>query len=357
MDKMTHVKFNFNNFLMGISGALNNIEDNNRFDVSYESKRVAYIALKLTNYMNFEPEHFSDMFSYSVLYLFVHDKSDLERLPFIDSNIYTNESYEEIIQLAIEIEKNLEVKNNFIMNKSLIKDIVLGNKSYSDSLKESFDDLSTDMTFWLDLMQDCQLPFFIYNFLQDFTIEISYEKLIELSEVINKIVYNYTDNQNASTIGIKCKSICEVYSMDDKDTSRMVLASNFHSLGKLFVSKEVFLKNTKLNDIEYDSIKSIPYFTASILKQIFGFDDIAKLCSTYAEKLDGSGYPYELEASYLSLKDRILSILVIYQALVEQRVYRKKYTHNEAIQILRDEAKLGKIDKTIVEDFDKHFKK
>jgi HD-GYP domain-containing protein (c-di-GMP phosphodiesterase class II) len=135
----------------------------------------------------------------------------------------------------------------------------------------------------------------------------------------------------------------------------MIIAASLHSIGKLFIPKEIYYKSNILTKEEIDMLKAIPYFSHSILSSIFGFDDIAKLCSLYNERLDGTGTPYELDASNLSLKDRLLAILVIYQALLEEKVYRKAFCHEEAIEILKKEASANKLDLSIVEDLDRKY--
>jgi len=357
MDKMTHVKFNFNNFLMGFSDAFDKIFKKNIYGVPFSSKRISYIALRLSSYTNFTAEHFSDLSAYSLLYKLDLPFEHLENMPFIEKKIYNDNEIESILELSSFIENNIEIKHNIIINKDEVISIVSNSDQFSAALKENFIDLSDDMTFWLNLSNDCQMPFYIYAFLQDFTFEIEYTRLIKLSEIINEIIYTRTNNKNRNTIGSKCKDMCAVYSLDPKDTSRMIIASNLHCIGKLYITDEIYYKNGTLTQTELDMIRSIPYFSYTILSSIFGFDDIAKLCSTYNERLDGTGLPYELDGSHLSLKERLLAILVIYQALLEEKVYRKAFTHNDAIEILKQEATNNKVDLSIVKDLDKKLKK
>lgn len=357
MDKMTHVKFNFNNFLMGCSDAFDKIFKENIHGVAFSSKRFSYIALRLSSYTNFTAEHFSDLLSYSLLYRLNLSSTHLEDIPFNEKTIYTDSEIESILQLSSFIENNIEIKYNMVVNQDYILSEISNSDSFSKSLKENFLDLSEDMTFWLNLSNDCQMPFYIYAFLQDFTLEIEYTRLIKLAEIINEIIYIHTNNKNGNTIGLKCKAMCEVYSLDEKDTARMIIASNLHCIGKLYIPNEIYFKSSTLTQKELDMIQAIPYFSYTILSSIFGFDDIAKLCSTYNEKLDGTGKPYELDGSNLSLKERLLAILVIYQALLEEKVYRKAFSHEDAIAILTQEATNNKLDLSIVKDLDKKFKK
>ena len=67
MDKMTHVKFNLNNFLMAYSLPLDATIDANKYKIPYASRRVSYISLKLGILSNLNASQKSDIFSYALV--------------------------------------------------------------------------------------------------------------------------------------------------------------------------------------------------------------------------------------------------------------------------------------------------
>ena len=86
-----------------------------------------------------------------------------------------------------------------------------------------------------------------------------------------------------------------------------------------------------------------------------GFDDITEWASNHHEKLDGSGYPYGFDRDRLDFNSRMMGCLDIYQALREDRPYRKGMTHDRTMGILRDMVADGLIEGSIVEDIDHVF--
>ena len=68
------------------------------------------------------------------------------------------------------------------------------------------------------------------------------------------------------------------------------------------------------------------------------------------EKLDGSGYPDGLKDDAITIEARILAVADIYDALTTDRRYRQAMTSDEAVDILREEAAIGKLDGRVVED-------
>ena len=340
MDKMTHTKFNLNNFLMSLSSSLDKTVQNNKYDISYSSKRVAYIALNIASLQNLEKEILSDIFSYSIIYANQIAIKNIESFSFNTSNIKENEIINNIVKLSYDIEQSLNIQNNIIINKEEI---------ISSFFSKYTNVLFNTISFWYDLTSDYQLPFYIFNHLFDFTQELEFKKIIDLTNTINDIVYKHTKRTYNTSIASRCKSICEFYGFDSKDTARMIISSNLINIGLLHIPSNILQKKLDLNSSEFGIMMSVPYHTNSVLSQVFGFEDIAKLASSAYEKLNGSGYPYKLQANNLSLKNRIISILTIYQALSEKRVYRDAYSKEEIVNILQTNNE-DKLDISVIKD-------
>lgn len=341
MDKMTHTKFNLNNFLMAFSEPLDRTIKSNIYGIEYSSKRVAYIALRIASIYKLVPEDISDIFSYAIVCKNNITQNSLETFPFNCDNILQKEKIVSIVEFALKIENNINIQNNIIVNKDkIIEDFT------NNDIRVLFDEVS----FWYDLTSTSQLPFFIFSHLSDFTMELSFDRLIILSKTINNIVYDYTNRNYDNQIDEKAKLVTKYYQFDEKDSSRFIIASLLSNIGYLHIPKELIEKKDKLTKAELEIFQSVPYHTKNILTQVFGFDDIAQLGGYVYERLDGSGYPYKIKSNNLSLKNRILSILVIYQALQEDRSYRTKYNTMEMKDILDNMVLDNHLDGTILKD-------
>ncbi len=99
-------------------------------------------------------------------------------------------------------------------------------------------------------------------------------------------------------------------------------AALLHDLGKLRVSNAILDKPGKLDDEEWKVVREHPLLSQQILARIPSFAPIATIAGRHHEKLDGTGYPFGLNASQLSLDDRIVAMADIYGALSENRPYR-----------------------------------
>ncbi len=106
---------------------------------------------------------------------------------------------------------------------------------------------------------------------------------------------------------------------------------------------------------EWETIKSHAKLTQDFLKKIPWLQTLKKvpeIASSHHEKLDGSGYPRGLKGDEISIQARILSIVDIFEALTaSDRPYKKPFTIEKALEILKEEVKDGKLDKEILNIF------
>jgi len=351
MDKLTHTKFNLNNFLLAISNGIDCAIKKNKNGIPYSSQRVAFVALKIASLNGFTKIHLSDILSFVILSKQATIVNKETIFPFFDTEILKSKIVEQIIMLSEMVESSIEIKDNFISNKfemlNTIEELELD--EVGEMIKENFLYLGEMESFWFDLLSP-RLPFFILDMLEDTTIEIGYDQLLLIGKEISKIIYNYSHRIFNTRLVENLSSICKLYNFDNKDTSRVLLSGYLYNIGLLRIPQNILLKREKLTPIEYEIVKSAPYYTQEILSMVFGFDDITKLASKYAEKLDGSGYPYHLNGNELTLKDRVFSLLSLYQALSEERVYRDSFDKNEIVTILEEDGKLGRLDSSVIKD-------
>ncbi|MGE5308627.1 MAG: diguanylate cyclase [Deltaproteobacteria bacterium] len=115
-------------------------------------------------------------------------------------------------------------------------------------------------------------------------------------------------------------------------------AAILHDLGKIGISDHILLKDSKLSAEEYDEIKKHPQIAADILRPIKFLHKIIPFILYHHERWDGKGYPAGLKGENIPAGARIISVADVYQALTSNRPYRKAFSRDEAIKILRDGA-------------------
>jgi len=103
------------------------------------------------------------------------------------------------------------------------------------------------------------------------------------------------------------------------------------------------MKPGKLSDEEFEAIKSHTVIGGDVLKETEAlnagrtFLTIGKhVAYHHHEKWDGSGYPFGLKGDDIPLSARIVAIADVYDALMSERPYKKAFTHEESVGIIRE---------------------
>ena len=65
---------------------------------------------------------------------------------------------------------------------------------------------------------------------------------------------------------------------------------------------------------------------------------MASCCLYHHERWDGTGYPFQLKGEEIPLYARIIAVADAYDAMIEDRPYKKKLTVEEALEEIRREA-------------------
>lgn len=124
------------------------------------------------------------------------------------------------------------------------------------------------------------------------------------------------------------------------------VAGLLHDVGKIGTPESILTKPGKLEPTEFDEMKKHAAHSRQILSQIEftkDYNEMAAIAAAHHEKLDGSGYPDGLQGSELPIKARILCVADIFDALTQDRHYRKGMPIAKAFSIL-DEMTPAQLD-------------
>jgi cyclic di-GMP phosphodiesterase len=124
-----------------------------------------------------------------------------------------------------------------------------------------------------------------------------------------------------------------------------------HDIGKVAVPDRILLKPGRLNPQETEIVRQHPITGEQICAPLKSLRPILPIIRHHHERMDGTGYPDGLYGGEIPLKARILQIADVYDALTNDRPYRKALTSREALGILHQEAMYGWIDASLVWKF------
>ncbi|MDR2614796.1 MAG: HD domain-containing protein [Candidatus Accumulibacter sp.] len=185
-------------------------------------------------------------------------------------------------------------------------------------------------------------------------VDLADPAIIHIADFVARIIdyKSVFTKQHTNQIAYRTYLMCDHYGYDDTQKGLMYLAAGLHDLGKIRTPTSILEKPGRLDPDEFDVIREHVLHTHDWLRGVPGFDDICRWASNHHEKLDGSGYPFGLCAADLDFNSRLLGCMDIYQAVSEERPYHPRRSHEEAMEIMYDMAKEGKIDSEITRDID-----
>ncbi len=128
----------------------------------------------------------------------------------------------------------------------------------------------------------------------------------------------------------------------DGDFVRLIhQTSPLHDIGKVAIPDHVLLKPGRLDDREFEIMKTHSEQGARTLDsalQQFPEADFLRMARDIAmshhERIDGGGYPAGLAGHDIPLSARVFSLADVYDALVSKRVYKEAFTQDVARNIV-----------------------
>lgn len=137
--------------------------------------------------------------------------------------------------------------------------------------------------------------------------------------------------EHAERLAELTKKLGKVLGLGDEELVALELASTLHDLGKLGIDQNILKKPGKLNENEWAEIKKHPIVGYRIAQAVPELRHISEYILSHHERWDGLGYPQGLAGDEIPLLSRILSVVDAYDAMTQDRVYRKALTKDEAI--------------------------
>lgn len=123
--------------------------------------------------------------------------------------------------------------------------------------------------------------------------------------------------------------------LTDIQLSNLSLLCLLHDIGKLGIPLEILNKPGKLNDAEWDIMKSHTEKGYRIAKASKELEGIADYILHHHEAWNGNGYPDGLKAESIPILSRVIAVVDSYDAMTNDRPYHKAVSEWEAREELR----------------------
>ena len=134
------------------------------------------------------------------------------------------------------------------------------------------------------------------------------------------------------------KELGQALRLKDEDLVSLELVSTLHDIGKISIDRNILTKGGKLTEEEWAEIRRHPEVGYRIAQTVPELRRIAEYILCHHERWDGKGYPGGLSGESIPLLSRIIAIVDSYDAMTQDRSYRKAMTKEAAIEEIRRNA-------------------
>ncbi|HNX49314.1 MAG TPA: response regulator [Thermoanaerobaculaceae bacterium] len=136
----------------------------------------------------------------------------------------------------------------------------------------------------------------------------------------------------------------------DKDSVKALRRAGYlHDIGKIGIPDAVLLKPGRLTDEEWVVMRSHVRIGVDICSPLRTLRAVIPIIRHHHERQDGSGYPDGLNGKAVPLLARVFQVVDVYDALTNDRPYRRALSLGAGLDVLRNEASHGWWDGEIVE--------
>jgi HD-GYP domain-containing protein (c-di-GMP phosphodiesterase class II) len=206
---------------------------------------------------------------------------------------------------------------------------------FDPDLVRAFVSIGADADFWLQVMSEGVHHHVAALEPEYDAVPASETKIDRLCRAFSMVVdakspWTACHSQGVSDVAV---GIGIAMGLDSATLTSLRRAGLLHDLGKLGVSNTILDKPGPLTERECETLKRHTVCTRSILMRSPCLLPFADLAARHHERLDGSGYA-GLDASALTLADRVLCVADIYEALVAKRPHRRDLDEGEAFDVL-----------------------
>jgi len=187
----------------------------------------------------------------------------------------------------------------------------------------------------------------------NFDLTIAYDQVIEgwarALDLREKEFSNHTQNVTEITL-----QLVSAMGFQDRELLNIRYGALLHDIGKMGIPDQILLKQGKLTKKEWEMVYQHPQIAYDLLRKIPYLRPALEIPYAHHEKWDGSGYPRGLAGEDIPLPARIFAIADVYEALISDRPYRKKWSKKKALEYIKSQS--GKhFDPDVVDVFLREF--
>jgi putative nucleotidyltransferase with HDIG domain len=141
-------------------------------------------------------------------------------------------------------------------------------------------------------------------------------------------------HEHVLRVQIYAAGVARIMGCTEEEVEALKAGALLHDIGKIAVPDYILNKPGKLTAVEFEKMKIHTIAGAQILSRVEFPYPIVPVVRHHHERWDGCGYPDGLAGEDIPLTARIISVVDCFDAVREDRQYRKGMTREEAIDLI-----------------------
>lgn len=294
---------------------------------------------------------FAPLADYAEVVRYHHTRWEDLRHENIDEEVKVNANLIYLLDRVDALSGVVCAENRLSCRKEVCEKIATYRDShFKGELVDAFLNTAEKEAFWITQENNHLTDHLRLNSIKYENIPLNNGQLKDMARIFAQVVDAKSPYTAEHSFGVSRLAgfLSEQCQLDEETSTKIEVAGLLHDLGKLQVPDRILDHDGDLDDDALAVMRHHSYVTYMILSKIGGLEDITVWASDHHEKLDGSGYPFKKTADELPIESRIIMVADIFQALAQDRPYRKSLTVDNIVEKLESDVEKGKLDKEVV---------
>jgi response regulator RpfG family c-di-GMP phosphodiesterase len=161
---------------------------------------------------------------------------------------------------------------------------------------------------------------------------------------------NLESKEHARRVSVLAAKFAKKLGLDFPTQKNIYFGALLHDIGKLGLNDAVLLKKESLTDKEFNDVKQHALFAKKMMEDSPYLSSLIDIPYFHHERWDGQGYPDGKKGENIPFCARLYAIVDTWDALTNDRPFRKACQKNKAVEILK-EGSGSQFDPTLVVSF------
>lgn len=109
-----------------------------------------------------------------------------------------------------------------------------------------------------------------------------------------------------------------------------------YDVSKLMIDQSILSKDGPLSGTEWALVRKAPVLASWVFHELPRLSTAREIAANLYERYDGTGYPLGRKGREIPFAARLVRVADIYESLRSRRSFRRPFSHDEAIALLRE---------------------